>query len=349
MKILMIGLGSIGQRHLRNLRRLYGDEVEVLAYRVRGLQRTFSDDMRVQEGVSLEEAYGVRSFADLDAALSERPECAFITNITSKHVESARRAVEAGCDIFLEKPISDSMVGVAELLHAVQEGKRIAYVGYQNRFHPCARDVKRMLEGECIGKIVSAESEYSERLSTMHTYEDYRQTYMARREMGGGPILTLQIHCLDYLQWLFGAPEAVYAVAGRSGGLETDAEECASSLYTFQRTDGRTFPVYAHTDYYQYPAAHRLKVVGERGRIELDFNRAQTRLIVDGAVIEESVYADFQRNDMFLEELQEFFRCVESREKPESDLGQGVVGLRMALAAKKSAHEERSVLMEEIR
>jgi len=69
MKILMIGLGSIGQRHLRNIKRVYGEEAQILAYRVRGLKRTFSDTMQIRENVSLEEEYNIKSFDDLSKAL----------------------------------------------------------------------------------------------------------------------------------------------------------------------------------------------------------------------------------------------------------------------------------------
>lgn len=349
MKVLMVGLGSIGQRHLRNLRRLYGEKVEIMAYRVRGLQRTFSDDMKVRDGVSLEEEFQIRSFAHMEDALGEKPDVAFITNVTSEHIPCAMKAVEAGCDIFLEKPVSNSMDGVWELLRAVRERKRIAYVGYQNRFHPCIQTARLYLAEGRIGKLISADSEFGERLTTMHTYEDYRQTYMARKDLGGGPVLTLQIHALDYLQYLISKPTAVYSMAGSSGSLRTDAEEYASSLYTFVRPDGKNILVHAYTDYYQYPPVHRLKVVGEKGRIELDLNKAASRLVIEGETVEAKSFPDFSRNDMFLQEIRDFFDCVAKRREPESNLEQGIAGLRMALAAKKSAEENRMVRLEEIR
>lgn len=348
MKILMIGLGSIGQRHLRNIKRLYGDGHEILAYRVRRLQQTFSDDMKIREGVSVEEEFHVRVFSDLDEALLERPQVAFITNITAKHMECAIRAAKAGCDLFLEKPVSDSMNGISELKKIVSKNHNIVYVGYQNRFHPCIQDVKKFLKAESIGRLVSVDNEFSERLVTMHTYEDYSTTYMARKEMGGGPILNLQIHCLDYLQMLFGMPESVSAIAGCNSGLNIDVEDYASSLYCFQQKNGGKLPVYSHTDFLQYPPVHRLKIVGEKGRIEADFNQAATKLIFDGETVSEIIHQSFVRNDMFIEELKEFMSCIQERKVPSSDLEQGIIGLKMALAAKKSAAEGRKVNLEEI-
>lgn len=348
MKILMIGLGSIGQRHLRNIKRLYGDEHEILAYRVRRLQQTFSDDLKIRDGVNLEEEYHLHVFSDLEEALLEHPDIVYITNITAKHMDCAIRAAKAGCNIFLEKPISDSMDRVSELVNLVKEKHNIVYVGYQNRFHPCIQDAKKFLEKGVVGRLVSVDNEFSERLVSMHTYEDYSKTYMSRKEMGGGPVLNLQIHCFDYLQMLFGVPECVYSVSGCNSGLDIDVEDYASSLYRFRQSDGTRISVYSHTDFLQYPPSHRLKIVGEKGRIEIDFNLAITKVIVDGAVAIDIVHKDFIRNSMFIEELKEFMECVNSKRTPPANLEQGIIGLKMALAVKKAAFENRTVYLEEI-
>lgn len=348
MKILMIGLGSIGQRHLRNIKKLYGDETEILAYRVRRLQQTFSDNMQIRDGVNLEDEFNIRVYSDLDEALRECPQVAFITNITAKHMECAIRAAKAGCDLFLEKPISDTMDQISELKKIIAEKQLIVYVGYQNRLHPCIKDIKDYLKSGQIGRLISVDNEFSERLVTMHTYEDYSKTYMARKEMGGGPILNLQIHCLDYLQMLFGVPESVYSIAGSNSGLDIDVEDLASSLYSFKQNDGGILPVYSHTDFLQYPPVHKIKIVGEKGRIEADFNKATSKLIVDGLTVSDNEHKDFIRNDMFIEELSEFFDCVRERRRPSPDFEQGVIGLKMALAAKRSAEERRKVYLEEI-
>ena len=85
-KVLFAGLGSIGQRHLRNLRALMGQDVEVLAYRSRGQSAVLNPDMTVQRNAVLETTYGVRSFTNLDDALSERPDAVFVTNPNTLHL-----------------------------------------------------------------------------------------------------------------------------------------------------------------------------------------------------------------------------------------------------------------------
>ncbi|MBR4207640.1 MAG: Gfo/Idh/MocA family oxidoreductase [Lachnospiraceae bacterium] len=348
MKILIAGLGSIGQRHLRNIRRVCGEDAKILAYRVRGLKRTFSDDMKIREGVDLEKEYDLKVYSDLDEALSEAPDICFVTNITSKHMETALKAVRAGCDVFLEKPVSDSLEDTEELLKEVNERGTVVYVGYQNRFHPCVQDVKAVLEEGRLGALLSVSGEFSERLITMHRYEDYRDTYMARKDMGGGPVLGLQIHALDYLQWLIGEPVSVYSVCGKAGNIDTDVEDLASSLYIFRLSDGREIPVYNHTDFLQFPPVHRFKLVFEKGRVEADLGGACTNIYEGDEPVRHISHEGFARNDMFITELKEFLECVKERRKPDASLEDGIKGLKMAAAAKLSAEEKRIVRIDEL-
>lgn len=348
MKILMIGLGSIGQRHLRNIKRTFGDEHEIYAYRTRRLQQTFSDDLKVRDGVSLEEEYNLTVFTDLDEALKIKPDVAFITNITAKHIECALKCAKAGCNLFLEKPISDSMDGVLELQKVIQEKNLTVWVGYQNRYHLCVKRMKEILDTKAIGNLISVHSDFCERVTTMHTYEDYSTTYMARKDMGGGPVLNLQIHDLDCLQWLFGTPVSAYSVCNKNSGIDIDVEDSASTIYKFRDENGRLVPVYAYTDFLQFPPSHKMKVVGEKGRIEIDFLKATLLYVQDGEVVEEASYNDFVRNQMFIWELTDFFECIEKKSEPFITFEQGIVSLKMALAAKISSKESREVLLSEV-
>ncbi len=347
-KILITGLGSIGQRHLRNIKRVYGDSFEVIAYRTRRLQQTFSDNMTIRDGVNLEDEYDLKVFTDLDKALEEKPDAAFITNITSKHMDTALACAKAGCDLFIEKPLSDSMDNIEELKRLADEKKLKIFMGFQNRYHICIKRAKELLSKNAIGTILSVDCEFSERVTTMHSYEDYRQTYMARSDMGGGPILNLQVHDLDLLRYMFGEPIDVFSLNIKSNALDIDVESGTSSIYRFINADNNAFPVYTHTDFLQYPPAHRFKIVGECGRIEIDMNSAALKLVVDGETASNITYKDFQRNDMFIEELKDFIDCLEQSKESKIGLTDGIMSLKMALAAKKSYKENRVVKMEEI-
>lgn len=328
MKILMIGLGSIGQRHVRNIRRIYGDDIEIIAYRVRRLQQTFSDAMQIRDGVNLEEEHHITSYSDLDEALAQKPDIAFITNITSKHMECALKCAEAGCDIFLEKPVSNTMEGVDKLLEITNSKGSIVFMGYQNRYHVCVKKLRQYLDEGIIGRVISVDAAFCERLVTMHTYEDYSTTYMARSDMGGGCVLNLQIHDIDILQWLFGKPAFdIQITKATHSDLKIDVEDHAVITYI----SDQNVTVTSRSDFLCYPPIHTYRIVGEKGRIELDFNKATIDLIDSDGVTAHLEYPDFQRNDMFIEELKLFMDAVKTRKKPDVSLETGIEGLKIAL------------------
>ena len=113
MKILFIGLGGIGQRHLRNLYAKFGDSASFIAYRVRDSRKTVTPTLTIDEGVDFIKKYNVTVFSDLDEALSEAPDVAFICNPSSLHTFACTKAAMAGCHIFVEKPLSNSIAGIS--------------------------------------------------------------------------------------------------------------------------------------------------------------------------------------------------------------------------------------------
>ena len=335
MKILMMGLGSIGQRHVRNIRRVLGDKAEILAYRTRGSRICFTDKLEIREGVDLESEYNIKSYTDMDEALGAKPDAVFITNITSRHIECALKAAEAGCHIFMEKPLGDSLDGAEELQRLVKEKDLVFFMGFQNRYHPCIKKVKETLDKGDLGRVVYGECEFSERLTTMHRYEDYRGTYMARKDMGGGPVFNLLMHDLDIIRYLFGTPAKVSSLLSKVSDLEIDVEEAANGIFEWEGDKAFSFAV--HTDFIQYPPVHRFKLVGEAGRIEADLNAACVKIYRGDEAVREEGFPAFQRNDMFIEELKDFMDCINGKRDKLIGFEAGLEALKMAVAMKKAA------------
>ena len=134
-KVLVTGLGSIGQRHVRNIRKLYGKSIDILAYRRRKESPVLNPDMTVRNGLTLETTYDIRSYDSLDKALSQQPDAVFISNPNVFHVQVALKAAQTGCHLYIEKELSDSWEGIEELLKIVKTKKLVTYVAYQRRFH----------------------------------------------------------------------------------------------------------------------------------------------------------------------------------------------------------------------
>ena len=257
MKALIIGLGGIGQRHARNLRTILGDRLELIAWRQRRLTHVVTQTLQADHQKDVEQELGIRAFSDLNAALAEKPAAAFVCNPSNMHLRVAKSCAEAGCDLFLEKPLSDSLDGIDELSDAVEKNGRIAMVGYQLRFHPAIQKLASVLESGQLGRILAVRASVGEYLPNWHPYEDYRQTYAARAELGGGVVLTL-IHEFDYLYSLFGMPTRLFAAGGHLSHLEINVEDTASILMECSR-EGRTLPVHLHQDYLQIRPAGSAK------------------------------------------------------------------------------------------
>lgn len=347
MKVLFCGLGGIGQRHLRNLRQLLGDQLEVHAYRVRGQRIKLRDNMTVDEHADLEADYQVQVHHELDSALAHSPDAAFICNPNALHVPVALQCVRAGVPVFMEKPLASDLAGIDELLAEVEARKLLFHVGYNFRFHPGLQRLKTLLDAGFFGRLLSVRSEIGEYLPNWHRYEDYRQMYAARADQGGGVILS-QIHEMDLIYWFFGLPRSIVTHGGQLSALEVDVEDTASSLMRCESADG-SFPILLHQDFLQRPPVRTMKIVGDAGYAEIDL--LANRLCVHdaaGALCEQDDFPGFVRNDMFLAQTRHFLDCLNQGGKPVVSLVDGVQSLRLALAALRSLQEGREVALSEV-
>lgn len=342
MKVLMIGLGSIGQRHTRNLRVLLGNSVEISAYRVRRLTHLITPQMSADSARNVEDEYGLSIFTDLEEALGQKPEIAFICNPNSMHVPVSLSCLKAGCDLFLEKPVSDSTDGLDEMIRLAREKERVVMVGYQLRFHPCLQMIGEIIKDGSLGTLLGVRAVVGEYMPGWHPYEDYRQSYAARADQGGGIVLS-QIHELDYLYSLFGLPRTIYAIGGHWSDLEVQVEDTASTLMECALND-RSLPVQLHQDCVQSPASRQCEVIGDRGRVLMDLCSPSVKLYRRGVPNPETTeFAGFERNHLFVDQMKHFLECVKTRKRPLVDLMDGIQSLRMALAIKESIATRRLV------
>jgi predicted dehydrogenase len=331
-KILIVGLGSIGQRHARNLRTILGGSLDLIAYRVRGRNHVIRKSVAAS-GDTPESVYGIRRHSSLDDAMAERPDAVIVANPSSDHLGVARAAVEANCHLFVEKPLADRWDGVEDLVQRAERKGLITMVGYHFRFHPALQLVHRLLTEETIGRPVAARFVMGEYLPGWHPYEDFRESYAARRSLGGGVLLT-QIHELDAAFWMWGAPARVFAAGGTLSSLEIDVEDVASVLLEYPRSRG-SFPVHIQLDYLQRPPVRGGEIVGDRGRLTFDLLAGSVVVTApDGSVAVHDAAID--RNDLYVAEMRHFLACLAGRDAPVVPLRAGAITLAMALAARES-------------
>ncbi len=320
MKTLVVGLGSIGRRHLHNLCSL-DDQEAVL---VRSGKSTLPDD----------DLAGFPTESDLAQALDRhRPDAVIVSNPTALHLPVALAAAEAGCHLFLEKPVSHRLDGVEKLAHVVAAKSVCVFVGFQFRFHPGLRAVRDWLVQGAIGRVLHASVHWGEYLPGWHPWENHREGYAARADLGGGVVLTL-CHPLDYLRWLVGEVKTVTATTATASEVGDDVESIADIGLIFD--NGAIGHV--HLDYVQRPPSHTLRIIGSNGTILWDNQDGVARMQVVGKAEERiPLPPGFERNVMFVDEMRHFIHCVRNNETPRVTLRDGVAALEIAVAAKESA------------
>lgn len=334
MKILIAGFGSIGRRHFRNLLAL--GERDIILYRTG--KSTLPDDGLVDFPVE----------TDLQRALAHRPQAVIVANPTSLHLDVAIPAASNGCHIFLEKPISHSLERIDGFQAAQRAGGGQVFVGFQFRFHPGLQQFYELLQEERIGRTLSVRAHWGEYLPGWHPWEDYRRSYSARTDLGGGVILTL-CHPLDYLRWLIGEVNAVWAFAGNLSDLALEVEDTTEIGLRF---DNRVIGS-LHLDYNQRPATHHVEVIGTQGTLRWDNANGQLQLYQaqnrgEGwqtlpLRTDSENKNEFERNDLFLNEMRHFLKVASGEAEPLITLEDGIQALRLALAAHQSAQQGKLI------
>lgn len=323
MKFLIAGYGSIGRRHMRNLLAL--GEKDIVLYRTRNSTLTE------------EELVGFPVETDLDAALAHRPDAVIISNPTALHLDVAIPAARAGCSILMEKPVSHSLERMDALKSALAQGGGALLVGFQFRFHPGLQQVARWLAEEAAGRPVAFHAQWGEYLPGWHPWEDYRKSYSARGDLGGGVVLTLS-HPLDYLRWLLGEVGALWSFAGQFSDLEVQVDDVAEIGLRFKQGTAGSL----HLNYIQRPPVHRLEIVCSGGTITWDNADGAAHLFQadPGTWTPCPLPAGFERNDLFLAELRHFIAVTRGDEKPVCTLEDGIKALELALAVHASANQK---------
>lgn len=320
MKVLVVGCGSIGRRHMRNLRAL-------------GIQRLAACDPDPERLAPMVAELGIEPFADFEKAMiAIKPNLVFVCTPPVFHVPQALQAVQAGAHVFVEKPLSGALDGVDELIAEAEARQRVVQVGYNLRFHPGLQKVKQLVDDGVIGRVLWARVEVGQYLPDWRPWQDYRQSYTARRELGGGIILDAS-HELDYIIWLLGEPTEVICMTGKVSDLEVDVEDCATVLLRF--ASGAYADV--HMDFVQRGYARSCKLAGERGTIIWDYSAHRVRIYQAGTDSWETMPYTFDSNDMYVAEVQHFLGCVDQAVTPLVDLKQAKMVLEVALAAKSAA------------
>lgn len=312
MNLLVVGAGSIGRRHAQNLKSLGA--------------KVFLFDVNTELLNTTCETEGYTPCTNLESFLKEeKPDAALVCTPNHIHIPVAHQMVQAGIDIFIEKPLSNTLGGVEDLIRAVDENGCIAMVGFMLRFEPGLKWLKEKIHTE---NVAFAQLEFGSHMPLWRKGVDYRTVYSANRSMGGGTILD-DTHELDYACWLLGYPKNIVSVFGKFSSFDIDVEDTAMIIFGYPDK-----LVSIHSDYLQRKYSRHCKICDREG-YTFEWVFGNSVRYSDASGEKTFSYADtFDVNQLYLDEMEYFIECIRSRTRPESGLENGFEILKIALAAK---------------
>jgi predicted dehydrogenase len=302
MKILVCGVGSIGERHINNLISLGYEEII--------LYRSSNSKLRSIKN-------NLQTFSDLSIALKEKPDIALITNPTSLHIDTAIECAKANCHLFIEKPLSNNLNKVDVLSNLVSEKKLVCMVGFMYRYHPLIKKIKSIIDGMSLGELIHIRSTWGEYLPDWHPWEDYRTSYAAKKNLGGGPFATLS-HDIDLAIWFAdsGIKKSIN-FENYNSDLEVDTSHGNDILIEFN--NGVTANI--HVDFFQKPYRKEYEVIFKGGRVKFDYYENKLEVFYQDGTKKTLTADNFDRNDMFIDEVKDFiYSVLNQKESPLSIL-----------------------------
>lgn len=297
MKIIIFGLGSIGERHARLLLNNYDHEI----YAFRSSKKSKPNKIGIAELFSWQEVEKVA------------PQVAIISNPTSLHIKTALRCAGLGMHLFIEKPLSHDLDGVARLKALCRRKGLTCYVGYCLRFHPVIKKLKELLNGN---KIYQARVVCSSYLPDWRPGKDPKSTYSARRGLGGGVLLDLS-HEFDYVSYLFGGIKEMQGVFGKLAKVTRDAEDFADVLITA----GNNVRVNLHIDYFSRLNERSIKIDCEGGYILGDLIGGGVERSING---DREVFKFEVDRNAYLREQMAYFLMNLGKKKMMNDLNEAI-------------------------
>lgn len=328
--ILILGAGSVGKRHARNLK-AEGCDISIMDTR---------EDRRVETAAELPVRGG---YGSVEEALAQGGfDGVVIASPPSAHVAQVLASLERKLPIFLEKPVSPSLESARPLSAALAATRVPLVLGYTWRWWPPVEEVRELLAQRAVGNLRHVRFLLSAHLADWHPWERYQDFFMASKAMGGGALLD-ESHWTDLMLFFFGMPKDVFARVEKISDLEIDTDDNVDLLFSY---DG--FRVSMHLDLFGRPHQKSITFSGENGTMVWSEN--PNRITIEhGATATGSEDRNFnyQRNDMFVGAIREFLSLISGEiSAARCTLQDGFNVLKILEAARLSSAEGRIVRLD---
>jgi len=320
-RILIVGVGSIGERHLRTF--LATGRVEACIC---------ENNASLREKVA--QRYGVtRTYADLDEALADKSfDFALIATPSHLHIPMATHLVEAGLPVFIEKPLSLTLDGIDELIQLVDKKGVLAAVAYTYRSHPALRSMKEAIDSGRFGKPVQVVATWGQHFP--HYRPAYREIYYTSRKTGGGAIQDVLTHAINAAEFLVGPIQKLMADCDHK---VLEGVEVEDTVHVIARHAGEVMGCFS-LNQHQAPNENLVTVMCERGTARFDLIGARWSSMVEpdsGWKVEYQFSRE--RDDIFINQANIFLDALEGKGSVACTLAEGLQTLRVNLTVLKAA------------
>jgi len=269
--VLVLGLGSSGQRFVRLLRNSFGEEVEIFVLRRGKVNLVIAEDLQSCTAKDPSIYYGLTQIDSLDKLMNKKLDLIIIASISSSHYQDIQLVSQLNFNnILVEKPIllPEDVEKSSELVLELSKAHGCAS-GYFSRIHPLAIQLKVILRRESLGRPIVFRSTYGESIKEMHPYEDFSQSYAASKEMGGGPLNTFS-HDLDLMLFLFDGISNFQFQEYKCPWSEIDVPEI-QNLRALAEINAKTFLVDTTFDFVTWPKRRFGEMIFEFGKVQWDW------------------------------------------------------------------------------
>ena len=327
--VLIVGLGSIGKRHASIIKKLF-PIIKIVVLRHSKFNKTDILNDGLYDCVS-----------SIEVALAFNPDAAIISNPASEHMKYAKILAKNNINLLIEKPISNSIDGVEELIKLCLQNKCILMTAYNLRFLSSLVEFKKQVDSNKAGKIFSIRSEVGQYLPSWRPESDYRKSVSANKNLGGGVLLELS-HEIDYLYWIFGEIEWVKAHVSKQSNLDIDVEDNANVILGFKGDLSASL----NMDFYRHDTLRKCFVIGEKGTLLWDGIADEVKYFEKRAKMWKTIFtSNTDKNFTYSEEIKAFFRAIEFESLPSISGYDGLQVIEAVEAIKKSNNTNTKIFL----
>ena len=296
MNVLIIGYGSVGKRHAKNMA-ILGITCFVIEPNITRLYEANNE--------------GYMGYSSLDKVdCTQEFDAVLVCSPPAYHIEQTIWALKLGKKVFLEKPIGINFEQCKSLLKYDHDK---VFIGYTYRWNPQFIKLKNDIEIGVIGKPHYANFVVGMNLEDWHPWENYQDFFMSSLELGGGALLD-ESHFIELVIDLFGLPEKITSIQSKISSLEIETDD-----YVFAQFQYKNLVVDINLDLFKRPHESYVQIYGKSGSINCDFIKkvnvsTNYKLCTNSAP---SLYQfDYERNDLFVNMIKDFIHFVGSDSEP---------------------------------